>query len=59
MDIFPEIAKINIKNILGEGLTNCFVKGQLVNIFSFMGPSVSVKATEFCHYSMKAAIGNR
>lgn len=35
-----------------------FVKGQIVNIFSFEGHLVSVTTTQFCYCSMKAATDN-
>lgn len=34
------------------------LKGQIINIFSFLSPMVSLATTQLCYYSTKAATAN-
>ena len=44
-------------DVLEQGLAHFFVKGQLVNIFSFAGHTASAATTQLCCCSTKAAAG--
>lgn len=53
--LFPFFILTN--DVLEQGLVNFFVKGQLANIFSIAGHTVSAAATQLCCCSTKAAAG--
>lgn len=42
----------------GKDWQTSSVKGQIVNILSFVGYAVSVTTTQFCHYNRRAALDN-
>lgn len=53
-----EVRWIEYGPVLGQGLANFSVKGQEINILSFVGRMVSVTTTQFC-CSRKAAVDNK
>lgn len=46
------------KTMMNKGQQTFSVKDRVVNVFSFVGHTVSLKMTQFCCYRVKAAINN-